>query len=156
METSPARRRRTPRPPPSTRQRIFQLPPSFHPRDTSHRCVEDQRVRHHPYSNIRTVTQPARRRRTPRPPPSTRQRIFQLSPSFPTRGTTHIAICDASCGYYGVHSPTCIEPFSPCTSPPTNLPPYTRAKTGQTSFRTVSPASSLSSVHGTMIRPRAA
>jgi len=41
------------------------------------------------------VSSSSRRRRTPRPPPSTRQRIFQLSPSFLTRGTSHMRICDA-------------------------------------------------------------
>ena len=77
-----------------------------------------------PRSSSRMETSPARRRRTPRPPPSIRQRIFQLSPSVPRHGTPHIAICDVPCGYYEVHSPTCIEPFSPCTCPSANLPPY--------------------------------
>ncbi len=62
-------------------------------------------VRWHPHGNT-TGT----RRRTPRPPPSTRQQIFQLSLSFHPRGTSHIAICDVPYEYYGVHSPTCIEP----------------------------------------------
>ena len=65
---------------------------------SKHRC------RSHTYRNSSTAN-PAHRRRTPRPPPSTHQQTFQLQPSltlpqqsFHMLCTSHIAICETILG----------------------------------------------------------